>query len=221
MEALVEADDHETDEPEIGGRPFARRLDRLIRDSELLIQQIPSERFSPSHSSGMAPVTDQRRQKDVEAALSPLVSAAARYSDEANAWFLRQSGALLERERKLNELIDMGREEEARASGMRIVDAVEAIRWDQWLIPAKIYRAQTGAALDNALDSVSRDASGSAKVALLSLDRSIEAWSHVRDEIPSAEDSILPLQVQLSRIRASIEAAFPTARLFERPGFDV
>jgi hypothetical protein len=64
------------------------------------------------------------------------------------------------------------------------------------------------------------DADGSAKVALIGIDRSLAAWSEMLRQLPNEEDQILPLLAALSRLRRDIEATFPDARAFIRPGFD-
>ena len=64
------------------------------------------------------------------------------------------------------------------------------------------------------------DANGSAKVALLSIDRSIAAWTRLRPHLPDRADDILDLLVMLTRLRRDIESQFPQARDFKRPGFD-
>jgi len=65
-----------------------------------------------------------------------------------------------------------------------------------------------------------RDSDGSAKVALIGVDRSIAAWRLVQLALPEREVSIVPLILQLERLRHSIEKTFPYAREFVRPGFD-
>jgi hypothetical protein len=64
------------------------------------------------------------------------------------------------------------------------------------------------------------DANGSAKIALIAIDRSIGAWASVLKRMPSREDELLMILVILQKLRCSIEAEFPEARKFRRPGFD-
>ena len=65
------------------------------------------------------------------------------------------------------------------------------------------------------------DANGSAKVALIGLDRSITAWAYILKIIPDEQDSLLPILALLSKIRRKTEEIFPNARDFKRPGFDL
>ena len=64
------------------------------------------------------------------------------------------------------------------------------------------------------------DANGSAKVALVAMDRSIAAWRSLQISLPDKSETIKPMLVELSGLRLSVEARFPRARDFIRPGLD-
>lgn len=64
------------------------------------------------------------------------------------------------------------------------------------------------------------DSNGSAKIALIAIDRSIGAWASILKRMPSREDELLMILVMLQRLRCSMETEFPEARKFHRPGFD-
>ena len=82
-----------------------------------------------------------------------------------------------------------------------------------------------GEELDEDLE-MPKDSDGSAKVALIGIDRSIAAWRMMqlslpqRVDSPELVDSIVPLILQLEMLRTRLESAFPEARGFVRPGFD-
>ncbi len=66
-----------------------------------------------------------------------------------------------------------------------------------------------------------RDSDGSAKIALIAIDRSLAAWARLREHFAAEHgDTILALLVQLERLRRAAETKFPDAREFRRPGFD-
>jgi hypothetical protein len=65
-----------------------------------------------------------------------------------------------------------------------------------------------------------RDCDGSAKIALMAVDRSIAAWATLRKAVADEADTILDFMVLLDRLRRGMEKAFPDARAFVRPGFD-
>jgi len=64
------------------------------------------------------------------------------------------------------------------------------------------------------------DSNGSAKIALIAIDRSIGAWASILKRMPSREDELYMLLVLLQKLRCNLEAEFPDARSFHRPGFD-
>ena len=101
-------------------------------------------------------------------------------------------------------------------------EAVEVVRWYQHLIYVKLMRAIRGE-LDErleVLDEFPKDSDGSAKVALIALDRSIAAWGEIRNLFPHRDNDILDILVHLEQLRRNAEKAFPEARAFIRPGFD-
>jgi hypothetical protein len=65
-----------------------------------------------------------------------------------------------------------------------------------------------------------KDSDGSAKIALIAMDRSISAWAGLREALGDDPDGILDLLAQLAAIRRQTEKIFPEARAFVRAGFD-
>jgi len=101
-------------------------------------------------------------------------------------------------------------------------DAVEVIRWYQHQICVKLIRAIRGMLEeeDEPLDEFAKDSDGSAKVALIAIDRSIAAWGEMRTWFLAYESEILDILMHLERLRRKAEKVFPDARAFIRPGFD-
>lgn len=100
-------------------------------------------------------------------------------------------------------------------------DYAEIIRWYLFFIDAKLQRALHGSmedAEDN--DGYPKDSDGSAKVAIIAVERSIAAWSGIYERMPEEEDIMLSVLSLLSRIRNEAMKTFPAAMLFKRPGFD-
>jgi hypothetical protein len=112
-----------------------------------------------------------------------------------------------------------------RASGDAVViEALEIVEWDSHFIAAKLYRAlsgqdrhQTDEAFDDD-DPIQNDWNGSAKVALISIDRSEAAWQVIAQA--TGEVAAADLATALAGLRSEVERAFPMARRFTRPGFD-
>ena len=101
-------------------------------------------------------------------------------------------------------------------------EALEVIRWYQHQIYVKLMRAVRGSLReeDESLDEFAKDSDGSAKVALIGIDRSIGAWGELRTCFFEHEDKILDILVHLEGLRRNVEEVFPAAREFIRPGFD-
>ena len=99
-------------------------------------------------------------------------------------------------------------------------DCVDVIRWYQMQIHVKIMRAMHGRE-DEVVEDRPGDSDGSAKVALIGVDRSIGAWARMwKRHFPEEEDVILPVLSHLERVRRQIDSEFPNARSFIRPGLD-
>jgi hypothetical protein len=100
---------------------------------------------------------------------------------------------------------------------------VDIVSWYHTMIYPKLMRAlgqSNGEREGNQDEGFPRDSDGSAKVALVSIDRSIGAWGTLREYFPGQGDRILDMFVHLDRLRKSIEKEFPEARAFQRIGFD-
>ena len=67
---------------------------------------------------------------------------------------------------------------------------------------------------------VDMKARGTAKIALIAMDRSISAWAGMRETLGDEADRLLDLLAQLASLRRDAEDLFPEARAFVRPGFD-
>jgi hypothetical protein len=100
-------------------------------------------------------------------------------------------------------------------------DPRSVISWFHLLIHVKAMRALRGLAeADPADKSWPADHDGSAKVALIGIDRSQTAWLDLVDEGLATPDEAVPFIEDLSWLRDALERTFPNARAFVRPGFD-
>jgi hypothetical protein len=147
----------------------------------------------------------------------PLALAGKKYANDAAEWF-----------RTYDQRVAPGDQppsEHAR-SGTEIADALEVLTWYQYQIAVKTIRALSSsiecAEFERELEAQGdqKDSDGSAKVALMGIDRSIAAWHLLQVSEPDQKESIVPLILQLERLRVRVERKFPAARSFIRPGFD-
>lgn len=110
------------------------------------------------------------------------------------------------------------------SGNMRAAGALETARWDRHLIPVKLQRALRG--LDEHTcgesawdDPVQNDWNGTAKLTLICIRRSIEAWNALAEELGDAEAAAV--SNELRSLQREVERSFPEAERFMRPGFDV
>jgi hypothetical protein len=145
----------------------------------------------------------QERERKTRIAGTSIMNIARTYSMLSHRWYMTRGEHLM-----------------TRADPV-LTEALEIAGRDALLISAKLYRALSGR--DRLSDDeddhpIQNDWNGSAKVALISLERSEAAWRTiaiaVTDTLPTA------FADQLRNLRREVEAAFPHARSFIRPGFD-
>ncbi|WP_294141037.1 hypothetical protein [uncultured Sanguibacteroides sp.] len=117
-------------------------------------------------------------------------------------------------------------EEEEKGNGIKtkeIDEALVEISWYLDLIHAKMKRALYGfhiyADKINAKQE-ENDYNGSAKVALLAIEISYQAWSVLKNKVPYFQQDIKRILVVLEQMLRDLERRFPDARNFCRPGFD-
>jgi hypothetical protein len=101
-------------------------------------------------------------------------------------------------------------------------EAFEVIRWYQYFIAAKVMRAIRGKKEEeeDGCEEFPRDADGSAKIALIAIDRSIGAWAVIPRYNRLHTESVFEIISLLALLRQAVEETFPGARSFIRPGFD-
>lgn len=99
-------------------------------------------------------------------------------------------------------------------------DAVEVIRWYSLFISVKIHRATLASHAFDDEETDTNDRTGSAKIAMIAVSRSLEAFSFLYNHLPEQEDEILKFLSELSHINKLLLKIFPGAINFKRPGFD-
>jgi hypothetical protein len=105
----------------------------------------------------------------------------------------------------------------------KVINHFESIQWYQTMIPVKCRGALNYFSDRSFWDDYpieERAYNGTAKVALLCIQNSINAWQGVLFWSKDEEDSILPLLDKLIQIKGILEEEFPDAYKFIRPGFD-
>jgi hypothetical protein len=106
---------------------------------------------------------------------------------------------------------------------VNIKDCLEVICWYQHQIYIKLCRAASGTIRGsvNEIEYFPQDAKGSAKVAIIGIERSISAWGKLLNHFPQQQHTNLDLLVKLKKLLRNVETVFTDAQTFARPGFDI
>jgi len=149
------------------------------------------------------------KTKDVAAENHLLCRAAKRYSELVEDWFRGRETLLFETAAAARE-------------GVSLEEVFEVIRWYQYFICAKVMRAVRGRIEEEEerCDEFASDSDGSAKIALIAMDRSIAAWAVIRHYITDGAKGVIDVIAFLDGLRQAVEKTFSSARSFIRPGFD-
>jgi hypothetical protein len=153
----------------------------------------------------------------------PYSQAALAYTKMVDKWFKSNKSLIEEKAGELQTLAQAqipGTKPDKDA--LKIQDCHEVIRWYQHQIYVKLCRAASGMIRPELEDNEysPEDANGSAKVAIIGIERSMAAWARLLNQLPQQERSILDLLVHLRKLLLQVDEAFPDARAFVRPGFD-
>ena len=166
---------------------------------------------------------EEKRKKQEDHARNHVLSKAAeKYADTVDQWFERNAKVFEEKEAALNNNHSLGiQQKESEKQALQITDSLEVIRWYQLQIYVKLMRALSNDDPEGEDDEeIQTDANGSAKVALLGIDRSLAAWGNLQNQFDEHADDILDILVFLEKLKRKTEQTFPKARDFIRPGFD-
>lgn len=221
--ALSEKQFDDPQSRDITNKAFWQKLGEMFQVTLDMVREMAEEQGIDLDSLDVEGVAEEERLKDETARNHECSLAAKAYGKMVDNWFDSAKGLFEQKEDELNmkvrlELPNVNPVEEATS----LEDTVQVIRWYQHQIWVKLMRAISGELEERPefLDEFPKDSDGSAKVALIAIDRSIAAWGEMFRHFPEQEDEILDLLVHLDRLRRKVEEAFPNARAFVRPGFD-
>ena len=204
---LVYATEQEDNDPpesrDIRNEAFWRKLGSIFLETREMIVEWAKD--AGVHSAETIEEDEVRSHRKIQLIDNhPLAKSGKNYANAASDWF-----------REFDQPIEAGDPE-------RLEDAREVIQWYQYQIAVKTIRALSGRRVEEDPESAEfpKDSDGSAKVALIGIDRSIAAWRLMQLSLPERAGSIVTLILQLERLRLRLEKGFPAARGFVRPGFD-
>jgi hypothetical protein len=238
---FTEAADGDLDDPEvhdINNEKFWRKLESIFREAHEKIAAWAEETGVDLESDESQAAIAEHEQREQEADEHQLSQLARQYAATVQEWFAEEF--VTEQNVHDDMMVDAD-----GAPEIDVARAAEVLRWYQFFVAAKVIRAlmsrtRAGDALIEdsaggdpfaeavdededdfgAGDFVQEDGNGSAKIALIAIDRSMAAWHAMEMCLPGKSDSIAPIFADLERLRWLLEQEFPNARGFIRPGFD-
>jgi hypothetical protein len=244
----TEQADPDLDDPEardINNEKFWRKLQDIFRSTAEMITEWAEETGVDLNSIDVSEEMAERERADKAAEQSELSQRAQQYITDVNNWFRDEFNS---EEDVHDDMQTVSRTEDEditiqdavavirwyqffiAVKLMRALSGAIEADEDEELIDDDLsmdfltdYEAAEDEEVD--LDEITArtermDANGSAKVALVAMDRSIAAWRSLQISLPDKSETIKPMLVELSGLRISVEARFPRARDFIRPGLD-
>ena len=212
---------------DINNKEFWEAMGNVFADTLKMITEKCEEmgidiNFSPEELKEYNKKEEDRRKKNNQKIVPKM---ALKYSNMVTEWFEKEKDTIEEKIETMNSLHAAGvNTVDIVIEGAYIEDAIEVIYWYQHFIYVKFMRAmlrEDDEFDDPDIDEIHEyDSNGSAKIALIGIDRSISAWGSLQKRLPEKADDILDVLVHLERLRKKAESEFPNARDFKRPGFD-
>lgn len=147
------------------------------------------------------------------------------YSDLTQRWLKTQPG-MLDKLEALKQDLTLGVESQQNAKDQieTIRESLSVVEWYSTFLHVKIVRAlmsKAGREISGDDESkVQCDDNGSAKIALIGIERSMQAWANLFDLLPEQEDHFLIILSMLEKTKTALSTEFPHAMEFIRPGFD-
>lgn len=157
---------------------------------------------------------------DIKALEKAMREKTMQYAGAVDKFFQENSAYFEQKGEELEEQVEEGRPVDLERWQF-FQDAVDVIHWYQYFISAKIHRAVIGLEYPDAQDDpLQSDSNGSAKIAMIAIERSLGAWEVLRQQLSEKSREIFELHRQLQQLRAEINRLFPDWKAFHRPGFD-
>ncbi|MBE3144147.1 MAG: hypothetical protein IMZ61_09525 [Planctomycetes bacterium] len=221
--ALCEDDVNDPRTQDITNKAFWDKLHEIFQVTFKMLKESADEMGIDLNAIDHEEIAKQEEQVHKIVKNQPYTKAAFSYTKMVDDWFKSNNDLI---EAKAEEMLSLAQAQIPGAKpdkdALKIQDCLEVIRWYQHQIYVKLCRAASGMIRGELEDNEysPEDANGSAKVALIGIERSLAAWGEMLNQFPEQENSILDLLVKLKRLLKQVDSAFPDARAFIRPGFD-
>src|SRR5215204_4136729 len=180
----LEDDDGSPESRDIQNEAFWKKLSSIFQETREMLKEWAEEAgvdLNEIKDEDDLHLRRRRRQPDNHA----LAKAGKKYANAASDWFREFD--------QFEEVSDLAATDKDVEEADRLIDAREIIHWYQYQIAVKTIRALSSSFEESEFDEVDdypRDSDGSAKVALLGIDRSIAAWRLMQMSTPERSESI-------------------------------
>lgn len=209
---------------DIRNNEYWEKLSDIFKTTLELLNEMAAERGIDLNAIDSGEYEEERRIMKETAKNHQISRLALAYSRTVEDWF-KEAKSLFGKDSE-EETSPLHPGEEGNPATSEMKDALEVVRWYQHQIYVKMMRAISGRVeeekeVPDEIEVFPKDSDGSAKVALIGVDRSIAAWSIIESAFPSfRRNAVRDILTHLEILRRKIEKEFPDARGFIRPGFD-
>lgn len=222
--ALTTADCMNEEDYQNNNEKFWQKFSEIMETTLELVMEFSANEGIDLDSIDYNAIKEREEKIHKQACQTDISKISKNYIDIAGKWFDESKNIFIEKEKQLITELEMDLPKSNPDGEAAILkDAISVIMWYKFQIHVKIIRAVSGSMEDEELADeydFPKDSAGSAKVALIGIDRSISAWEKLLIYFPDEEDSFLKILVLLVKLRKEVEKTFPDARNFIRPGFD-
>jgi hypothetical protein len=194
---------------DIRNEAFWNKLSGIFAETLELLKESAKEWGIDLETLDSESDAEKLRASDEAAESHVICRAAKNYGKMVEEWF---NG----KERLFFDTAALSKEE------VNLEEAIEVIQWYQHFIAVKVIRAVRGKIdeEEERCDEFPSDSDGSAKIALIAIDRSVAAWAVIRHSITDGAGGVTDVISFLDSLGQAVEKTFPRARSFVRPGFD-
>ncbi|MGD9259630.1 MAG: hypothetical protein PVF14_04350 [Desulfobacterales bacterium] len=202
---------------------FWKKLSETLQETLTMLQEMAEEKGIDLDALDIEEGDDFLEPTDDRSIVHIIAHIAQTYIDLVSDWFEVNIDPYIHWKDEPANNLDFDSDQTPNQDDVvKFTDSVEVIRWYQHQIYVKLRRAIHSTQYEELeiLEDFPKDSDGSAKVALIGMDRSISAWGKILKYFPKQEDTILNIIAHLERLRKRTENEYPEARVFVRPGFD-
>jgi hypothetical protein len=196
---------------EVNSKAFWDQLSASIQSAMTMLRDMADEEGINLEEVALTPPAPLPAEKE------QLAEKAKRYAISVMKWKKQQQPQWVSRREEYIQQLKLGMDIEQEVK--QLYDDYEAVQWHCTIIAAKVLRAlesQHNALYPEGL----HDADGTAKVVLICVRKSIDAWHNILKLFPDWTDSIIDFLATLNQVQKGMLHYFPNAEAFVRPGFD-